>query len=104
MRQTVRRVRILLFATWGVYPIAYLLPLLDVNGADAWVGKQFGYSVADIAAKAVYGLLIYKIARLKSFTDDPVFAGVETAYNQAGNSDRFIGEEPPKAAVTKQRR
>ena len=104
VRQTVRRVRILLFATWGVYPIAYLLPLLDVNGADAWVGKQFGYSVADIAAKAVYGLLIYKIARLKSFTDDPVFAGVETAYNQAGNSDRFIGEEPPKAAVTKQRR
>lgn len=94
----------MLFATRGVYPIAYLLPLLDVNGADAWVGKQFGYSVADIAAKALYGLLIYKVARLKSFADDPLFAGVETAPIQAGNSDHLIGEEPPKAAVTEQRR
>jgi bacteriorhodopsin len=104
VRQTVSRVRILLFATWGVYPIAYLLPLLDVNGADAWVGKQFGYSVADIAAKAVYGLLIYKIARIKSFTDDPVFAEVETAFNQSGNAGRYIGEVPPKAVVTEPRR
>jgi bacteriorhodopsin len=95
VRQTVSRIRLLLFATWGVYPIAYLLPLLDVNGADAWVGKQFGYSVADIAAKAIYGLLIYKTARLKSFADDPVFAGVESAYHQAGNSDRVVTEESP---------
>jgi len=83
VRSTVSRMRILLFATWGVYPIAYLLPLLGFDGASAWVGKQAGYSIADILAKAVYGLLIYRIARLKSFADDPVFAAEEEAHAEA---------------------
>lgn len=99
VHQTVSRIRILLFATWGVYPIAYLIPLLDINGADAWVGKQLGYSVADISAKAVYGLIIYKIARLKSFADDPIFVRIETAYNQEGNSD-LAEQEPPNPPAT----
>lgn len=82
VRQTVSRMRILLLATWGVYPIAYLLPIYFANaGADAWVFKQVGYSVADILAKVLYGLLIYKIARLKSFADDPAFAATETEHD-----------------------
>lgn len=80
VRSTVARMRILLFATWGVYPIAYLLPLLGFDGSDAWVGKQAGYSIADILAKALYGLLIYRIARLKSFADDPAFAAEEEGH------------------------
>jgi bacteriorhodopsin len=95
VRQTVRRMRLLLFASWGFYPIAYLLPLLDIRGADAWAGKQVGYTVADIASKAVYGLLIFKVARLKSFADDPVFAGVEAINNPAGKSD------PTSASATR---
>lgn len=77
VRTTVSRMRILLFATWGVYPIAYITPLLGIDGAAAWVVKQGGYSVADILAKVLYGLLIYKIARLKSFADDAAFAEQE---------------------------
>ncbi len=78
VKSTVSNLRILLFATWGVYPIAYLLPIyFGGTGADAWVGKQIGYSLADILAKCLYGLLIYKIARLKSFADDPEFEAVE---------------------------
>lgn len=77
VRQTISRLRILLFASWGVYPVAYLLPLLGLDGSDAWVGKQAGYSIADILAKALYGLLIYRIARLKSFADDPAFEAAE---------------------------
>lgn len=74
VRQTVSRMRILLLATWGVYPIAYIIPLYASDlGATAWVAKQGGYSIADILAKVLYGLLIYKIARLKSFSDDPEF-------------------------------
>lgn len=80
VRGTVGRMRLLLFATWGVYPIAYLLPLIgDGGGASGWVAKQAGYSIADILAKCLYGLLIYKIARVKSFADDPEFARVEGA-------------------------
>lgn len=77
VRDAVSKLRILLFASWGVYPIAYLLPLIGLDGSDAWVGKQAGYSIADILAKALYALIIYRIARLKSFADDPDFARAE---------------------------
>ena len=78
--------RILLFATWGVYPIAYILPLyFPGSGASGWVGMQIGYSLADILAKCLFGLLIYKIARLKSFADDPAFAAAEGHLEEAGD-------------------
>lgn len=77
IRGTVSRMRLLLIATWGVYPIAFLFPALGFEGADAWVLKQAGYSVADILAKALYALLIFKIARAKSIADDPTFAAEE---------------------------
>ncbi len=83
VRRTVSRMRILLVATWGVYPIAYLVPLLGFDSAGAWVGKQAGYSIADILAKALYGLLIFRIARMKSFADDPEFAAVEGGHEEA---------------------
>ncbi|WDF32830.1 bacteriorhodopsin-like [Arthrobacter agilis] len=77
VRALINRLRILLLASWLVYPLAYALPVLGISGADAWVLKQGGYSLADIAAKAVYALIIYRIARLKSYEDDPAFAAVE---------------------------
>jgi bacteriorhodopsin len=99
VRATVSRLRILLFATWGVYPIAYLLPLVGLDGADAWVGKQAGYSIADILAKALYGLLIYKIARLKSFADDPAFAAAEGAHDEPYDRDRTPAEPTAGSAM-----
>lgn len=98
VRQTVSRMRVLLVATWGVYPIAYLLPLIGLDGADAWVGKQAGYSVADILAKALYGLLIYKIARLKSFADDPAFAVIEGSEDDVLAPDASTGSREPGAS------
>jgi bacteriorhodopsin len=83
VRRTISQLRLLLLLTWGVYPIAYLLPMLGIEGADAWVGKQIGYSIADILAKALYGLIIYKIARMKSFADDPAFARLELSVDEA---------------------
>ena len=74
---TVKRLRLLLIATWGVYPISYLMPVLGVDGADAFVGRQIGYTVADVLAKCLFGLTIYKIARLKSAADDASYAASE---------------------------
>ena len=70
--------RWLLLATWGVYPISYMFPMFGLDGADAFVYRQIGYSIADILAKCLYGLLIFKIARIKSFDDDPEFEAQET--------------------------
>lgn len=79
-----RGLRLTLIATWGVYPISYLFPVFGewfgsdwFQGADSFVLRQYGYSIADVLAKAVFGLLIYKIARLKSFADDRSFAKSE---------------------------
>jgi bacteriorhodopsin len=62
--------RVVLIATWGVYPIAYLLPAvagnLGLTANDGLVLKQIGYTIADILAKPGYGLLIWKIATLKN--------------------------------------
>lgn len=80
VRTLIGRLRILILASWLVYPIAYALPLLGISGADAWVLKQGGYSLADIAAKALYALIIYRVAKLKSYDDDAAFADVEMGH------------------------
>ncbi|MBP2215459.1 bacteriorhodopsin-like [Arthrobacter sp. CAN_C5] len=92
VRALISRLRILLLASWIVYPLAYALPLLGISGADAWVLKQGGYSIADIAAKAVYALIIYRIARLKSYADDPEFARIEEGHEPIGEPE--VSREP----------
>lgn len=81
-----RNTKLLLLATWGFYPIAYLLPLLGVgSGGGTQVALQVGYSFADITAKCGYGLMIYAIARAKmeadgetvSSTTEPALAAAE---------------------------
>ncbi|MEM6785533.1 MAG: bacteriorhodopsin-like [Bacteroidota bacterium] len=61
-----RNIRLLLLGTWGFYPIVYMAPFLGISGAGAEIAIQVGYSIADVAAKAGYGLMIYAIARAKS--------------------------------------
>lgn len=65
-----RNTRLLLIGTWGFYPIAYLMPQLGIGGASAEVALQVGYSIADVAAKCGYGLMIYAIARAKMTAAD----------------------------------
>lgn len=67
VRTKMRNLRLLLIGTWGVYPIAYLLPVLaaDAN-ANLLVGREVGYAIADILAKALFGVLIAGIAVRKT--------------------------------------
>ena len=67
---TVKNLRLLLIATWGVYPIAYILGMgAGDPTANAFVGVQVGYTIADVLAKCVFGLTIYKIAKMKSVAE-----------------------------------
>jgi len=63
------QLRTLLLVSWAVYPIAFLLPLTGLSEASAEVARQVGYSIADVVAKPVFGLLIYLVARTKSEED-----------------------------------
>jgi bacteriorhodopsin len=67
--ETVGRLRLLLIATWGVYPIAYIFNIVGDASANSFVTVQVGYTVADILAKCVFGLTILKIARMKSVAE-----------------------------------
>ena len=40
--------------------------MLGISGVTATAGEQIGYSVADVVAKAVFGILIWAIAAEKS--------------------------------------
>jgi len=81
VRILVRNLRLLLLGTWGVYPIAYMAPFFGFEGASAVVAIQLGYTVADVLAKAGFGLLIYAIAREKTIADgdDPIESGAAAA-------------------------
>jgi tetrahydromethanopterin S-methyltransferase subunit B len=44
---------------------------------NAFVGREVGYTIADVLAKCLYGLVIFKIARMKSAEDSKEFAESE---------------------------
>ena len=62
--------RVVVLVTWSFYPIAYVIGALGRTetglGEGAVVGLQVGYTIADITAKAGFGVVIYFIARRKS--------------------------------------
>ncbi|MEO7422929.1 MAG: bacteriorhodopsin-like [Ornithinibacter sp.] len=82
VQNSIKRLRISLLALWGVYPIVYLFPIIGgdfFGGPNGFVLRQAGYSIADILAKAAYGLVIYKIARIKSGLEDSQYSEDEIA-------------------------
>jgi bacteriorhodopsin len=66
VRELVKKARLLTFASWGFYPIVYMIPYTNLSGATVSVGVQVGYTIADLIAKAGLGILIYMIAVRKS--------------------------------------
>ena len=60
------KTRTIILITWMFYPIAYLFNVFELSGAMGEVGVQVGYTIADVTAKAFYGVFIYFIAKAKS--------------------------------------
>ncbi len=92
----------MLVVLWCVYPIAYVFPIIGgdfFGGADGFVLRQVGYSIADILAKAAFGLLIFQVARIKSRIDDPATYDDELAGPVAGSlNGSGTGAQRPVAA------
>jgi bacteriorhodopsin len=89
VQSLIGNMRLLLLLSWGVYPIVYLLPVFGISGTSTTVGIQIGYTVADILAKPVFGLLIFAIALVKTRvdldSDNPHVASNQVA-NKLGSS------------------
>ena len=63
--------RTLLVVTWMVYPISYLIPVFVADpstsqAASLFTYRQVGYTLADVLAKCLFGLVVFNIARTKS--------------------------------------
>ena len=69
VRGLVSSARYITVVTWLFYPIVYILPMIGLTGTNAVVGVQVGYSIADVLAKAAFGLFIYHIALKKSHSE-----------------------------------
>jgi len=78
VQRKIKELRLLLLATWGVYPIAFIANM-NATGFDetSFVLREPGYTIADILAKCLFGLMIFTIARIKSGEEDKEFAKAE---------------------------
>jgi len=78
VQRKIKELRLLLLATWGVYPIAFIANM-NATGFDetSFVLRETGYTIADILAKCLFGLMIFTIARIKSGEEDREFAKAE---------------------------
>jgi len=79
--------------SWCTYPIVYIFPMVGLSGANAVVGVQIGYCIADIISKCGVGLLTYQIVKTKSerlvHVDGPGFSSYSTtshAYRSSPSS------------------
>lgn len=91
VRKLVNGLRFLILASWGVYPIAYLLPELGISGATATVGVQVGYTIADLIAKPVFGLLVFSIARIKTKAEQSQDIEPEPMSGNGQRREEFAG-------------
>jgi bacteriorhodopsin len=65
-RGLVSTARWLTVVSWLFYPLVFVFPMIGFTGGSATTAVQVGYTVADVVAKAVFGVLIYMIAARKS--------------------------------------
>jgi hypothetical protein len=73
---SLRNATIVLLGSFGVYPLVYAIPVF-VDVTPAWSATvQVAYSTADVIAKVGFGLLVHKVALLRTAED--VRAGEDT--------------------------
>lgn len=67
--KTIRNAGFVLAATWGVYPLAYLVPVWFDGSAEWAVARQAAFTVADIVAKVGFAVLIHRALKLRTAED-----------------------------------
>lgn len=66
VRGMVSAARWVTIVSWSFYPVVFIFPMIGFTGGSATTAVQVGYTIADIVAKAAFGVLIYLIAARKS--------------------------------------
>jgi len=67
VRGLISMARWVIVGSWLFYPVVYFLPfVIPMDSGAAYATVEVGYTIADIIAKAVFGVLIYVIAMRKA--------------------------------------
>lgn len=67
VRGLISTARFVVIGSWFFYPIVYFAPfVMELDGGTATTVIEVGYTIADIVAKAVFGVMIFVIAVRKS--------------------------------------
>lgn len=66
---TMRNIGLLFAGTWAIYPLAYLVQVFAEDSASWAVARQVSLSFGTIAAKVGFGILSYKVARMRTAYD-----------------------------------
>ena len=66
---SLRNAQVLLFSVWGTYPVVYLVFAFTQSSAAWAVTAQLAFCVADLTAKAGFGALVHKVAKLRTAED-----------------------------------
>jgi bacteriorhodopsin len=97
---SLRNATIVLLGTFGVYPLVYAIPVF-VDVTPAWfTTMQVAYSAADVLAKVGFGVLVHKVAKLRTAED--VAAGADTHPEPVwvSNAPRSVGVLPELSRIS----
>lgn len=64
---------ILFLVTWILYPIAYIMPAISMT-AEWVVVRQLLFTIADVWAKVIYGIMIMQVVQIRSKAEGYVMA------------------------------
>merc|ERR1712078_473765 len=85
--------RWLTITSWLTYPFVYIIKMLGISGVAATAGEQIGYSIADVVAKAVFGVLIWAIAAEKSKIEEKVIDDLASEIADTEQSLRALRQQ-----------
>ena len=69
--KTMNNIKLLFLFSWGLYPIAYLVPtfqlaFFDGVSAGGAVTRTFLFTIADVTSKIMFGVLLGKVLQIRS--------------------------------------
>lgn len=76
---TMKNIRYLFMFSWNLYIVAYVVPMLGDFGVSASgaVTRTYLFTIADVLSKIIYGILLGKIATVRSVAEGYEVEGFE---------------------------
>ena len=76
---TMKNIRYLFMFSWNLYIVAYVVPMLGDFGVSASgaVTRTYLFTIADVLSKIIYGILLGKIATIRSVAEGYQVEGYE---------------------------